>query len=127
MSIGDELAKLNQLREDGVLSDEEFNAQKSNIASGNASTRKKKSKRGLIIGLSIGIPLLVLAILLPILLSGPSINQDTPASLAESVIEVIAADDEEAFGNSTSKRKIARGCSRTFPRPPRNQKDWISG
>ena len=99
MGVTEELTNLNQLRKDGALTEEEFRAQKEQLlASGNASTPgNKKSKRGLIIGLSIGIPLLALVILLPILLSGPSVDLGTPEGLAQSVVSAIASGDKETF------------------------------
>ena len=90
MTVGDELTKLNQLRKEGVLSEEEFQTQKERLLAGKAGTspkvqvsspsssaqEKAKSNLPLILGLSIGIPLLVLTIVLGVVLSGPSTDSE---------------------------------------------------
>jgi hypothetical protein len=83
MNVGDELTKLNELREEGVLSEEEFEAQKKRVLSLSVTDApaavpttetRKKSNLPLILSLSIGIPVLVLAIVLPLVLTDTSIG-----------------------------------------------------
>jgi hypothetical protein len=143
MTVGDELTKLNGLREEGVLSEEEFQTQKERILAGQtaAGTRNKdasskvpngeksKSKLPLILGLSIGIPLLALAILLPIMLSGPSADLETTESLGQSVIEVIANNDRQTFREFYLKEEDREWALQNIPKAakkPERLDKWIA-
>jgi hypothetical protein len=152
MNVGDELTKLNELRKEGALSEEEFQAQKQRVlslsatdvpavpepatgphAQPSAQTAPQKEKRtsnlALILGLSIGIPLLVLAILLPIMLSGPSADLETTESLGQSVVEVIANNDRQTFREFYLKEEDREWFLQNIPKAakkPERLDKWIA-